>query len=116
LIGRPDKFGGIILFFIGPLLALSTTHTKTKGMAASLVIPEFERRAYMKIFTLSIYTFLAVVSGALSMGCYEHTRAVVVVPANGEVVHDNRWHYDNDHDGEWRSQHAWHNDTQDWDH
>jgi len=70
----------------------------------------------MKIFTLSVYTFLAAVCGALSMGCYEHTRAVVVVPANGEVVHDNRWHYDNDHDGQWRSQHAWHNDTQDWDH
>ena len=85
-------------------------------MAASIAILKFWGRAYMKILTLSFYTFLAVVCGVLSMGCYEHPRAVVVVPGSVEVVHDNRWHYDNDHDGEWRSQHAWHNDTQDWDH
>jgi hypothetical protein len=34
---------------------------------------------------------------------------VVVVP------HDRRWHYDHDYDDNWRAQHAWHQDRQDWD-
>lgn len=69
----------------------------------------------MKTLILSVYAFFAVVCGVLGMGCYEHPHAVVIVHDDGAVVHDNRWHYDNDHDGQWRSQHAWHNDTQDWD-
>ena len=70
----------------------------------------------MKNFTIIIYAVLAALCGVFSMGCYEHPHAVVVIHDNSDVVHDNRWHYDNDHDGYWRSQHAWHNDTQDWDH
>jgi hypothetical protein len=25
-------------------------------------------------------------------------------------VHDSRWHYDHDHDDDWRAHHPWYND------
>ncbi len=62
----------------------------------------------MKIFTLGCYAVLFALCVTWTSGCYAHMSgqgAGVEV-----VVHDSRWHYDHDHDDNWRSNHPWYND------
>ena len=61
----------------------------------------------MKILTLGSYLFLLGFLAACGTGCYEHRGEGVGVDV---TVHDSRWHYDHDHDDNWRANHPWYND------
>ncbi len=68
----------------------------------------------MKKMILGFYLVLAAGLATLNAGCYAHVNGAGV---GVEVeTHNARWHYDHDHDDNWRSQHAWHDDRNDYDH
>ncbi len=50
---------------------------------------------------LFLFLFLLGFS-VFNVGCYEHRRGEVVIE-----THDARWHYDHDHDDNWRQSHPW---------
>ena len=56
-----------------------------------------------KILTFGFASFLLTM---VLMGCMVRTRNGTVVGIG--VVHDERWHYDNDYDDNWRSRHPYH--------
>ncbi len=65
----------------------------------------------MRKIIFSVTALLLMISAALGTGCYGYHRGVGV-----EVdVHDARWHYDHDHNDEWRRNHPWNNDRNDYD-
>ncbi len=68
----------------------------------------------MKKIILGFYFVLIAGLSVFNAGCYAHVNGAGVGVAI--VPHDQRWHYDHDYDDNWRSQHAWHNDRNDWDH
>ena len=59
----------------------------------------------MRIFVFSLYTAFFMTLGVLNSGCYAHDNGAGV--GIGLDVHDVRWHYDNDHDDQWRHDHPW---------
>lgn len=55
-----------------------------------------------KILALSFYSILPAFLAASNMGCMAHGR---VVEVRAVEVHDEKWHYEHDHDYNWKLLH-----------